>query len=376
YGGYEYVPEEMIKRDKEPMVDKHDEALKVMPKVFLDEGYEVTICDPTYAGYTWIPDLTVFDEYPEMHTYYTNGVFNFDHTLGKLRTDEIRYRNFFCYSISKIVPTVLYGPIYNAGNYHEIPKPESIISSQIVTGPSTATGLFEPFVNAYTVLEKLPELTEPTGKEENTFLMMSNDTTHEPMILQKPDYVPVENVDNTAYDAEMLGKRVIDGVEVRIGNEEQLKHYDANVASLLMLGRWFDYLRQEGVYDNTKIIIVSDHGRALEYFDHKIDGGMDLDAFRCFLMVKDFGASGFTTDDTFMTNADVPTLAFKDVVEDPKNPFTGKPINSDAKEDEMLFSDPNEWRVSYENTPRDGNWYHFSGRDIFDITNWKYLGNY
>ena len=34
---------------------------------------------------------------------------------------------------------------------------------------------------------------------------------------------------------------------------------------------------------------------------------------------------------TFMSNADVPTLAFKDVVNNPTNPFTGKNIENIAK---------------------------------------------
>lgn len=48
-------------------------------------------------------------------------------------------------------------------------------------------------------------------------------------------------------------------------------------------------------------------------------------------MVKDFNRKGFSTSDTFMTNADVPALAMEDLIRDPKNPFTGKAINSDEK---------------------------------------------
>ena len=44
---------------------------------------------------------------------------------------------------------------------------------------------------------------------------------------------------------------------------EQLAHYHANAAALLRLGEWFDWMREQGVYDNTRIIIVSDHGRDL-----------------------------------------------------------------------------------------------------------------
>jgi hypothetical protein len=47
-------------------------------------------------------------------------------------------------------------------------------------------------------------------------------------------------------------------------------------------------------------------------------------------MVKDFGAAdGFFTDSTFMTNADVPNIALKGIIENPVNPFTQKPLYTD-----------------------------------------------
>ena len=49
------------------------------------------------------------------------------------------------------------------------------------------------------------------------------------------------------------------------------------------------------------------------------------------LMVKDFNAHGFSVSDEFMTNADVPTISFDGVIENPVNPFTGKPINNAEK---------------------------------------------
>lgn len=39
------------------------------------------------------------------------------------------------------------------------------------------------------------------------------------------------------------------------------------MAAMLRLGEWFDYLREEGVYDNTRIILVSDHGYRLEQIE-------------------------------------------------------------------------------------------------------------
>ncbi len=56
-----------------------------------------------------------------------------------------------------------------------------------------------------------------------------------------------------------------------------------------------------------------------------------METFYPLLMVKDFNGSGFATSYEFMTNADVPTLAFQGLINNPVNPFTGKPITSEEK---------------------------------------------
>ena len=109
FGGYEYTPENMNARAEESLESKHNEALKVMPAIFGENKYEVTICDPTYAGYKWIPDLSIFDDHPEYHCYNTGGLFNYfdeDSVAEAIsgRVDEMRNRNLFCYSIMKVSP--------------------------------------------------------------------------------------------------------------------------------------------------------------------------------------------------------------------------------------------------------------------------------
>ena len=73
FGGYEYTPYEMNKRSSESLMSKHNEALKVMPVLFDQNDFNVTVCDPPYANYQWIPDLSIYDEYPEINKYITKG---------------------------------------------------------------------------------------------------------------------------------------------------------------------------------------------------------------------------------------------------------------------------------------------------------------
>ena len=48
-------------------------------------------------------------------------------------------------------------------------------------------------------------------------------------------------------------------------------------------------------------------------------------------MVKDFDASGFSVDYSFMTNADVPYIAAEDIITSPVNPYTSAPLTTENK---------------------------------------------
>ena len=377
FGGYEYTPEALNRRDKEPLEQKHNEALKVLPVLFSENGYETTVCDPPYAGYDWIPDLSIFDDYPAIHTFNSMGQYsqrNDPYSSAK-RSDALRHRNFFCYSILCTAPVLVQSPLYNNGHYNACGEP----ASQSASGPSRAEGVDSKFSRAYTVLQQLPALTSIRDGDQNTFLMLTNDTAHEPALLQTPDYEISGYVDNTAYDQQYAHRFTLDGVSINFKTASQAKHYHANMAALLKLGQWFDYLREQGVYDNTRIIIVADHGSAVHLMDRMhLDAPEreDLIGYNPMLLVKDFGSTAFTTDPTFMTNADTPTLALAGLVSNPRNPFTGQPISSAEKNlhpQHILCS--HIWKTEKNNgsTFLPGPWLSVHD-DIFDLDNWEYLG--
>ena len=74
-----------------------------------------------------------------------------------------------------------------------------------------------------------------------------------------------------------------------------------------------------------------------------------------------------------MTNADVATLATKDVIENPVNPFTNNPINNSEKlaHDQYILTN-GEWIVDrnngYQFAP--GRWYKVHD-SIWDKSNWE-----
>ena len=378
FGGYEYTPVEMNKRDDELLVDKHNEAIKVMPVLFDQNDFDVTVMDPTYANYQWVPDLTIYNDYPDIDTYITKGLFS-DPAI-KQQTIDANYRNFFCFSVMKTMPLFVQKTIYNDGAYNQASSGVEAISYtlQTQTDLSNATGVEQDFMDPYNVLLNLANMTKITTENKNTYMSLTNDTPHEPIMLQAPDYTPQEVVDNTEYDAAHADKNVVDGRTMVMNNTNQVIHYHANMATFLRLGEWFDYLREQGVWDNTRIILVSDHGKELYQFwslyppEGEKDYKLDLEVYCPLLMVKDFGSTEFTTSTEFMTNADVPTLATAGLIENPTNPFTGNPINSDEKTAHpqyLIASD--QWDVNGNNgyTFKPGRWIEIKD-DIWERDNW------
>ena len=80
-----------------------------------------------------------------------------------------------------------------------------------------------------------------------------------------------------------------------------------------------------------------------------------------------------------MTVADVPSIALSGIVENPKNPFTGKPISTDGKKDGILVTTDNKLfmpyhsKSEYEFTVPEDSWYRVRD-DIFRDENWTYAG--
>ena len=207
--------------------------------------------------------------------------------------------------------------------------------------------------------------------------MMTSESAHNYCMLQEPDYKPSVYVDNTAYDVDMINRYTIDGVTMRMEDLNQVCSYHVNVASLIALGKWFDYLREMGVYDNTRIIIVSDHGAKYEQFNRVHESGVDMDLFMPLLLVKDFNQTGFKVSKDLMTNADTPSLAVRGIIDSPSNPFTGNALDGHEKTSplKVFYSKYIETSENHGNTFLPGKWFELKGNP-YSVSSWKYLGEH
>ena len=168
--------------------------------------------------------------------------------------------------------------------------------------------------------------------------------------------------------------------------------YHTQMASFKLIGTWLTYLKENGIYDNTRIVIVSDHGgdsreddfEKDDALDNAITGGQYVGRghYHCLLMYKDFNAKGkmVLDNETFMTNADAPTLLLKNL--SPfgfKNPFTGNMIpddTTDLKKDGVYISAADTHQPGnngkYRFSIKPSEWWHVK-ENIFKSENWKQL---
>ena len=396
FGGYDYTPGEICADEGKTLRQTQNEALSVMPLLFRDEGFEVTLCDPPYADYMSPPGIELFDgaEYDGINAYITEGA------LGALDFNGSRQklweRNFFCYALLKVSPLFMQSTVYNNGNYNMtdtgITDELGFTIPQIAYGPSVSVGVNEDALEAYTVLANLASITEIEQGDSDTFMYIDNETPHSTMLLQEPAYAPAQNVDNTEYDASHADRfdEPVNGYVLQMDSYNCMRHYESNVAAYVLLGQYFDYLREAGVWDNTRIIVVADHGTMaydVAFFGDQTNLetmspiSLGFESFNPVLMVKDFGSTGFTVCDDLMTNADVPYIATSGLIENPVNPFTGNPLTTHLDQGfPICVYNSNDSNVT--DTPADGNatrftsddWYAFEGTRVLDADAWTYMG--
>ena len=219
-------------------------------------------------------------------------------------------------------------------------------------------------ISSYAVIDFLRELTVIDNHEASA-LLISNEFTHESAYFTFPDLI-LSNVP---------GKM---GTSKYAGNS----YYHTNSALFLQLGFWFDFLKKNNAYDNTRIIVVADHGVNIpgiisdEEFPYS---GECKEKYNPVLLFKDFNQHGrLVINNEFMTNADVPSLALKGLLSDPVNPFTGKPISTESGKNGIFITSCPFPMVKdhgkYELNIKKDEWF-FLKDSIFESKNWKKAEN-
>ncbi len=347
-GGYEYTPLEMAKRNDELLVKKHNEALLVLPTIFKNNGWNATISDYPFVDYKNVSDSSIFKDKGIEHKYLNDvygAYYAFTNNIIILGEMDLSHRNCIYFSFLHTSPNSVKNFIYSHGKYLDMNY----------TSKNKMENLSR-IINNYAELYYLPKLID-FSSDKKSFVVINNDLTHEWGLLSLPDY--------------KLNNRVENDSRYNI-SEYSIKRYHVNAAALILLGDFFKILKENNVYDNTRIIIVSDHTTDVQ----SINSDFKFNYFNPLLLIKDFNSKEpFKTSYEFMTNADVPYLATKDIIENPTNPYTGKAITNKNKENGVYIDVIHDWKEKEwikEYSPiNEHDKFYFIKDNIFDESNWK-----
>jgi hypothetical protein len=373
YGGYEYTPEAINSRDDVPLLEKHKEAYLLLPLLFSRAGYDVTVTDPPFDNYQ-VSNLSVFSEYPEIHAENTAGKYTsfwlnqHPGVMGISITNLLKTK-LIRFSFFKMSPLFFRFFIYDDGNWMGV--------------ENLRGGLTAETISDYAFLDLLPRLTSFT-EEGDTYTAVYGHLPHGGALLQMPDYTLPEAADTGEPAASGSGGVFANGVFANGAFADGIfaedGHYHVNAASFLLMEKFIEFLKTEGVYDNTRIILVADHGRGSGKYKENITlpDGSPLQYYNPLLMFKDFNSTGarMAVDDSFMTNGDAALFALKDIVANPVNPFTNRELKADKAGGaaittiEVLSS----YRHSkYRYNIRGDQWMRVHS-NIFDPANWEMPG--
>lgn len=302
WGGYDYTPFEINSRPEKTLQQKHNESILSMPVLFTENGWRATVSDIAYENYLQYPVTAMYKDFPKVERAPTRGVYS-DRWYARYNNKKEAFlstrikRNFIWFSIMKMNPIFFRQMIYSQDYW----------SSSDYTSDTTV------FINSYSEVDFLPELFDCTS-ERNSLVILDNEATHDPVYLRPPLFDIPSTKEAQPKDSPYASD----------------KDFSTMRGLFLRLSEFFDYLKENGVYDNTRIIIVSDHGAntSVSFFEETPGmSGLNKDRIVATLLVKDFNADGAVqTDRTFMTNADTSAIVTDGIFENAKNPFTGNPF--------------------------------------------------
>jgi hypothetical protein len=323
--GYEYTPDKLDMDTVHTLAEKmvfSNEAFRDKAK---DKGFNFTSTDVPYSSM----DKNKIDEFiPLWHNDwdYLKNILN----IGNSR--ELSYKVLWQNAAFFCAPLFIKAKIYNNGAW---------------MGKNQKSNENSEVSKHYNFLRALPYISNTNAKKSNLILICS-----------KASHFPWDMVDDN-------------GILIN-----DVKPYKNNKWTISKIAEWMDWMKQNDVYDNTKIIIVSDHGiRDTEINDtimienpfipKKSDkiSLKELLYYTPLLMVKDFNSKGLIQEDwRFMSNADAALITFGENDPTKIEPPLKRTLNA------FYIS----WRIkAYENKqyPIDKS---YEVRDnVYNIENWK-----
>ena len=302
--------------------------------------------DPVYANMSYKGDLSIFSNYKNIKAYSEDYIYDYSINEYTNKNNIYLYNldsdRMIRFSIFKMIPVWLRNALYS--------DKEWLINKNNIINTSLST---------YAMLSSIKDLIN-INKYGNNYNILHNNVTHEPHYFL-PDYMP------------SVSSNYINNNDLIIYKDtNSVKHFYANTASINCIAEIIQFLKINNVYDNTKIIIISDHGYRINSQYLKNDNMKFIGLYNALLMYKDFNSRGkIKLNTNFMTVADMPYLAAKHI-DNIKNPFNNKLITNDYKTNGANIVRIRSWKPeNQERNSYDFDTYYHVHDNIFNINNWK-----
>lgn len=372
-GGWEYtVHATNNRKDEKTLVEKLDESIRVMPYNFDKAGFDSTLY--FHAGYfnkdnrDFLGNAIVTDFDYDMTTAF--WLQRHQRTLND--TSAGTRKMLMAFGLFRTAPEWLRSAIYDDGKWHTILEDADLNHEKdpdfhyynLRNANKLNTSL-----RTYASLDLYPEMSAVTSEPKNKFYYVTNTMTHEPYSIDSN--FELNPTGNLKYPKKVMKK---------VGNQfNAVQHLYADATAIRLVAKWLKWMKENGVYDNTRIIIVSDHGRNVydPFFKRKRIPKSRKASHPAFfnnvLLVKDFNAKGnLKTDNRFMTQASVPNIAMKGIIEG-VNPYSGNPLKDPKRIFPLNLYDI-EWRLEKQEKSKYKTLEHYridKVSDIKDPSKWK-----
>jgi hypothetical protein len=264
---------------------KYERAVCEFFEAMLAAGLDVSIVDLTYTdptalcrrhgGKLWKSSSSAYVGYWKKHTGYDAG--------GEADTGKNRL--LVMVAVFQSAPVMVKTAIYDEGSWLIFRK-----SYQIRKMARNA-------VKTYAYLDLLPELSS-TADATGTFKLIHTQFTHEPFGVNRQGSI----IRDEFPDPESGTRSFVDGRGA----------YNAAKKMVDFLLDWTNWMKSSGVYDNTFIVVASDHGNNAQDSGLSLPPDLDNPLNRWeiskaypLLLIKRFEASGhLRVDERFLSNAD------------------------------------------------------------------------
>ncbi|MCF8346253.1 MAG: membrane protein insertase YidC [Bacteroidales bacterium] len=324
-GGYQYTIDKLNQDATLPLHHKITDIVSGFNTEVRNKGYGFS---GNRVIYSTVDSIRYDTFLPKWHD-------NWDHLKSKLNIGLAREVNFdllWNNAAFYSVPLIFKPRIYNQGEW---------LMGEVENNQNTSR------TQPYNFLRLLPHISN-TGSPRPNFIYLYGSATHHPW-----DIIDDDGVIHT-----------------------DVSPYENNKWALKTLATWIAWMKENEVYDNTKIIFVSDHGPHWWYYKGEVDTDIPIIpntrvkrineyamGLFALLLVKDFEKEGALKEDwRFMSNADV-----KAIVLDEDDPTKSTPPLSRTLPSSVVLWERKLWELNQLRIIQ-----KFEVTDnMYDLNNWK-----